>query len=408
MPIYIVKPVLGRARERATLVNRRMDGLHRIRHFREALETRLSEPGDDDLRRWLREAGGRGVQRLGHAKEEWITSTRVVAMSEGEAEKLSREVPGVSVTLDQPIGGVDPHVDQDSITQDGSAIDRWHLAEIGLSAARQAGFAGTGNGVTVAALDTGAEGNHPEIESQLAGAFTFHLDEPHVRAMTPPKETDPVRGHGTHVAGLIAGKTVGVAPGVRLLAGVVQPNFVSSVGLLEIGLQWCLRPENGIQIVNMSVGVNGYNDVMRDEIAALLQVGILPVLAVGNLGRNTSASPGNYNEPLTVGACNRAGRIAGYSGSEQLQVDHTTYRVPDLVAPGTEVWSAWYQGGYIKDTGTSMATPIVSGIAALILERHPDIEVADLVELLMSTCRDLGQPADRQGRGLVQIGAAAT
>ncbi|MFN0165495.1 MAG: S8 family peptidase [Bryobacteraceae bacterium] len=408
MPIYIVKPVRGRARERATLVNRPMDGRHRVRHFHEALEARRCEPVDEDLRRWFQEAEERGVRRLGHAEEECITSTRVVAMSHGEAEKLAKEVPGLSVTLDQPLAGVDPHVDQGSITLDPSAIDRWHLNEIGLSAARQSGFTGTGNGVTVAVLDTGVEGRHPEIESRIAGAFTFHLDEPHVRAMDPPRETDPVRGHGTHVAGLIAGKTVGVAPGASLLAGVVQPNFVSSVGLLEMGLQWCLRPENGIQIVNMSVGVNGYNDVMKDEIAALLLLGILPVLAVGNLGRNTSASPGNYNEPLTVGASNRAGRIGGYSGSQQLQVDHATYQVPDLVAPGTEVWSAWYPGGYIKDTGTSMATPIVSGIAALIIERHPDIEVADLVELLMSTCRDLGQPPDRQGRGLAQVQAAVT
>ena len=76
---------------------------------------------------------------------------------------------------------------------------------------------------------------------------------------------------------------------------------------------------------------------------------------------------------------------------------------PDGYAPGDDVYSSVMGGGYEAWDGTSMATPIVSGVAALVLEKYPDITLADLAEELLSTCEDLDLPADRQGAGLVQV-----
>ena len=84
-----------------------------------------------------------------------------------------------------------------------------------------------------------------------------------------------------------------------------------------------------------------------------------------------------------------------------------SYKVPDLVAPGEAIYSCDMDGGYDAWDGTSMATPIVSGIAALLLEEDPHITVTDLTEELMERCHDLGAPEDRQGRGLLRWEAAS-
>jgi subtilisin family serine protease len=97
--------------------------------------------------------------------------------------------------------------------------------------------------------------------------------------------------------------------------------------------------------------------------------------------------------------------VASFSSGGMLIADNHQYVVPKLVAPGQEVLSCVVGGGYEAWDGTSMATPIASGVAALVIEKHPDITVGDLLEALLSTCRDLSLPVERQGNGLVQVKA---
>jgi len=183
------------------------------------------------------------------------------------------------------------------------------------------------------------------------------------------------------------------------------PNRRGRISDFVLALEWvATQPE--VQIVNMSAGIPGYLPEMREFVANLMAVGVLLVCATGNEGRNRTRSPGNYIEPVSVGATNRRNRVAGFSSGGTLIADNHQYVVPDLVAPGDDVYSSVMGGGYEAWDGTSMATPIVSGVAALILEKYPGITIDDLVEELLSTCQDLGQPADRQGEGLVQVQAA--
>ncbi len=86
--------------------------------------------------------------------------------------------------------------------------------------------------------------------------------------------------------------------------------------------------------------------------------------------------------------------------------DNHLYTVPDLVAPGEGVYSCVKAGGYEAWDGTSMATPIVAGIAALVLQAYPTMTVMDLMEEIISGCKDLDEEEVRQGHGLVQAGAA--
>ena len=183
------------------------------------------------------------------------------------------------------------------------------------------------------------------------------------------------------------------------------PGGFGNLSDFVLALEWAAtQPE--VQIVNMSAGIRGYLPEMREPVADLLAVGVLPVIATGNEGRNRTRSPGNYNEVLSIGASNRQSRIASFSSGGTLIADNHQYWVPDLVAPGESVYSSVMGGGYESWNGTSMATPIASGVAALILEKYPAMTVFDLRETLLTTCRDLGFSGDRQGAGLVQVKAA--
>jgi subtilisin family serine protease len=127
---------------------------------------------------------------------------------------------------------------------------------------------------------------------------------------------------------------------------------------------------------------------------------------VGNEGRGTSRSPGNYDAPISVGACDARKRVASFSGGGTIVVDNHQFFVPDVVAPGVDVYSSVPGGQFRSLDGTSMATPVVSGVAALLLEKHPSATNLDLVDALVSTCVDLGYAQDRQGRGLVSFAGA--
>lgn len=184
------------------------------------------------------------------------------------------------------------------------------------------------------------------------------------------------------------------------------PKGFGNLSDFVLALEWASsRPE--VQIVNMSAGIPGYLDGMHTVIADLLAVGVLPVIAAGNEGRDNTRSPGNYTEVVSVGAVNSGNKVWASSSSGRITAGNHQYQVPDLVAPGEGVYSSVMGGGYESWNGTSMATPIVSGVAALILQRHPDITVGQLQDELMNTCKFLKNvDPDRQGQGMIQIKAA--
>jgi subtilisin family serine protease len=169
-----------------------------------------------------------------------------------------------------------------------------------------------------------------------------------------------------------------------------------------------LQPE--INIINLSAGElslpSGYFELFSSLIDDLITVGVLPICAVGNEGFNRSRTPGNCKGSLSVGAINNRDQVASFSGNTTMTINYQSYNVPYLVAPGEGVYSSVLGGGYEAWNGTSMATPIVSGVAALILEKYQTITYLDLFDALLSTCQDLGLDKERQGKGLVQIPTA--
>jgi len=403
MARYLVRPKAGLASRSASLVSRKLTAAARDGQVQDLSAMRGSDPIYGEIRRWVEELGVAKVKALTglHEGDTPITGTKVLDMAPEDAERLRDEVSDVEVIQDRPIELIRPQKVTASSKQRLVGNDRWHLEAIGLEALRRgtAKFKGKGKGVTAVVLDTGVDATHPELKDRVTGAFTFDVDQ---WQAVPQEESVDTDGHGTHVSGLICGKSVGVAPAATVINGTMIPGGFGQTSNFILAMEWAgTQPE--VQIVNMSAGLPGFLPEMMTAVSGLLAAGVLPVVAIGNEGRNRTRSPGNYVEVVSVGASTRDNKVASFSGGGTIVSDSHQYQVPDLVAPGEGVYSCIMGGGYEAWNGTSMATPVVSGIAALLLEAHPDVTVTDLYEELLLSCTDLGLPVERQGEGLVQV-----
>ena len=257
----------------------------------------------------------------------------------------------------------------------------------------------SGKGVLVAHLDTGVDGAHPALDGAIEKAAVFDFAGRERRAGKPPTDS---ADHGTHTAGTIAGRAVrqvqvGVAPGAKLLTAEVFEGGDAIARVLG-GMDWALR--NGARVLSLSLGWPTYTDSFLQIVDALRRNECLPVIACGNEGEGSTRSPGNYAQALSVGAVGPTGRIAMFSSSEVMQREQDPI-VPDIVAPGVDIWSAMPGGGYQMMQGTSMATPHVAGLAALLFEAYPDATVTQMERAIFSAAARNGHmPETRAGRGM--------
>lgn len=248
----------------------------------------------------------------------------------------------------------------------------------------------TGKGVTVAVIDTGVKANHEDL--------------PNLRRVevTNGKESlglEDATGHGTHVAGIIGaamgnGKGgAGIAPGATILSLRV----VNAAGYIyDSALIAALRTavKNGAQIVNISIGGTAYNAVFQKVINEAAEAGVTVVAAMGNDGTNCLNYPAGYDNVIGVVSVDRTNNRA--SGSS-----YGTWG--DVAAPGAAVWSTTYNGSYGPKSGTSMASPVVAGVAALYKSVHPDATPAQITARLKATATKGGSDL---GAGIVNAAAA--
>lgn len=257
----------------------------------------------------------------------------------------------------------------------------------------------TGAGVLVGHLDTGIDGAHPALEEAIEKAAVFNHAGQEGKAPKPPTDSED---HGTHTAGTIAGRPykkvhVGVAPGAKLLTAEVIEGGDAIARVLG-GMEWALQ--NGARVLNLSLGWPNYVDSFLSIVDALRANDCLPVIAAGNEGEGSTRSPGNYVQALSVGAAGPTSRVPEFSGSE-IMVRDVDSIVPDIVAPGVDIWSAAPGGGFQLKQGTSMATPHVAGLAALLFEAFPTATVAQVEASIFASARRSGfMPETRAGRGM--------
>ncbi|MFE0509978.1 S8 family serine peptidase [Streptomyces sp. NPDC058964] len=284
-------------------------------------------------------------------------------------------------------------------------------AQIGTPAAWDAGL--TGKGVTVAVLDTGVDLGHPDLKDRVTTTRSF-IDG---------QEVADRNGHGTHVTSTVGGsgaasdgKEKGVAPGATLAVGkVLSDEGSGSESQIIAGMEWAARDVHA-RIVSMSLGsteASDGTDPMAQAVNTLSQeTGALFVVAAGNTGTPSSiGSPGAADAALTVGAVDADDRAAYFTSAGPRYGDNALK--PDISAPGVGILAARSQlvpgsGYYTSMSGTSMATPHVAGVAALLAEEHPDWTGARLKDALMSTSKRLDESAYVLGAGRVGVPDAVT
>lgn len=287
--------------------------------------------------------------------------------------------------------------EKETLTQ----TDLWHLEKINLEAARRKGILGTGKGIRVGVIDTGINSQHPELGGRVVKAYAHD-------ASLLPLGLD-LFGHGTMVSSLICGKQIGSAPDADIidLAMMTRPNAGANLGDFFMGL--VLASKEDVAIVNISGGLNYESDEGRFRGFMNQFPKLVYVVAAGNDGPGKVLCPGSLKEVITVGAVDRNKKVWHKSGGKRkTSADATdSYCVPDLVAPGVDVAVAERGGKYKLADGTSMATPIISGVLAAMLEKlsnkYNQITPQNLMDALYANCLDLGAPPERQGKGMLAL-----
>ncbi|WP_318307695.1 S8 family serine peptidase [Amycolatopsis solani] len=313
----------------------------------------------------------------------------------------------------------------------------WGVSKIGADRVQADGT--TGAGVRVAILDTGIDTQHPDLAGKLVSADPANPEHPggwlEFAADGSPVHSTPHDSsyHGTHVAGTIAGghssgTQIGVAPGAELMAGLVIPGGSGTLTQVIAGMQWAIAPYDAdgkpagkpANVVSMSLGEEGYSSEMVEPARNIYLAGAFPAFAIGNeCVPGGSAAPGNVFESTGVGATDDGDNVPDFScGGVVRKKDWAdapaswpdSYVVPDLSAPGVDVLSSLPGGEYGLLSGTSMATPHVSGTVALMLHANPKLTPDDTLEILTGTSffddRYGARPNTRFGAGRIDAAAA--
>ncbi|HIT66596.1 MAG TPA: S8 family peptidase [Candidatus Merdisoma merdipullorum] len=277
-----------------------------------------------------------------------------------------------------------------------------------------------GAGIGVAVLDSGVNDRHPDLQGRLVYSYNY---------LTGSAERADDCGHGTHICGIIGG--TGVASGGRYQGLAPRCHFLSlkvldqegngNSGSLVQALYWLIdhRKEYDIRIVNISVGSTEIRGKKKSGLLKAVEdawdAGLVVCAAAGNQGpaRSSITVPGTSPRVITAGSSDdsRAVRFMGVRRANYSGRGPTSACVckPDVVAPGAYIKSCNAdfersgKGYYTEKSGTSMATPVVSGALALLLSRDRELTNKQVKLKLRASCLDLGLPRNQQGWGQIWI-----
>lgn len=370
------------------------------------------------------------LESKGKAKKKeslWIINGITASVTREAIEQLKQRDDIAEISVDETLSLPEVTVDENP-----PRLPQWGLEKI--HAPKVWGQYGLkGEGIVVGIMDSGVDGNHEALKQNYRGRDGNHqyswIDLSGHKYDTP----NDGNGHGTHVAGTSvgggAGEPIGVAPEAEWIAAkIFNDGGSTTLSAIHQAFQWFMAPGGdpgkAPHVVNNSWGnANTYNLEFYEDVKAWVTAGIFPSFAAGNdgPGSQTIGSPGSFPETFAVGATDIYDQTASFSsrgpvfwkdenGQEQRIIK------PDISAPGHKIYSAWpakrNEGKYNTISGTSMATPHVTGAVALLYQANPDLTINEVKQILKQTARvepHMGTlPNDSYGSGIMNIYQAVT
>jgi subtilisin family serine protease len=341
--------------------------------------------------------------RAGRAKVLWIDNSLALSVPADLLDELAG-LPGVeSISYDEPVVMGDAELGPAEF----NGLD-WGLSKIRAPEVWSVlGY--DGSGVVIGSIDSGADITHPALQGKWRGGSNSWIDL--VNGQPTPYDD---HGHGTHTIGTMVGgdgagpftSDIGVAYGAKFISARIfdASGSFSSNSVVTAAAQWMLDPDGNPatndfpQVINNSWGFfdlayTGFHHSVEVWRAA----GIIPVFSIGNSGPGsaTTGAPGNYDNVIGVGATDSGDGIAWFSSRGPAPTGTgfpSDRRKPDLGAPGVSIVSCVPGGGYQAWSGTSMASPHVTGTVALMLQAHPGITFDQIRAALLASAVDLGIP----------------
>jgi serine protease len=297
----------------------------------------------------------------------------------------------VSVEIDSPVhalgvpSGPDPFRSR-----------QWSLATMRVA---EAWPVSTGEGITVAVIDTGVDSQHPDLAANVLSGYDTIADV--------PGESTDVHGHGTHVAGTIAAVTgndagvTSIAPDVRILpVKALSDDGSGYMSDTAEGIVWAVG--NGARVINMSLGGPTRSVAVSNAVAYARSMGVTVVAAVGNEREQGSpvSYPGADEGVIGVAATTSSDAVAYYSNAGEYV---------DVAAPGSAIISTYpvAHGSYASSSGTSMASPHVAATAALLKAYQPALTPDQIEDALERSAVDLGAPGFDSDYGHGRVDAVA-
>jgi subtilisin len=274
----------------------------------------------------------------------------------------------------------------------------WGISRVNAPAAWKTNM---GAGVKVAIIDTGIDYNHAALKANVKGGFNA-VDEKN------PTDFMDDQGHGSHVAGTVAAVynngsgaggsgVIGVAPKASLYGvKVLDAEGGGSYSTIIAGIEWAVQ--NKMQVANMSLGAPEGTDALHQAIIAAKKAGLIIMAAAGNDSGGPTGYPAAHPETISITASNDKDGFAYFSSKGP----ETSF-----IAPGEDILSVKLGGGYVKHSGTSMATPHMTGLGALAVangaKSFPSVRNA----LMKAATKLPGLPQEEQGYGLVDAAKLA-
>lgn len=335
------------------------------------------------------------------------------AQATAEAPLPDGPAPSVPVTdpSEVPVPEPSQPAEPTAITEAQARADEYWLEDYGV---REAWQTTRGEGATIAIIDTGVDGSHPDLKGAVAGG----TDVSGIGAENgqEPLGADP--DHGTMVASVAAGRghgadhaegIIGVAPEADILAvstalGTDEAGVRSTDEQIPDAVRWAV--DNGADVINMSVGSpqQSWPESWDSAFAYAEEKDVLIVAAAGNRGNGLVqvGAPATIPSVLTVGGVDQDGQAGWDSSSQGISIA--------VAGPAEQLVGATPGDGYASWTGTSASAPIVAGTAALIRSEHPELSADEVAYRITASARDEGEPGKDPlyGYGVLDVDRAVT